>query len=129
GVVNAAGWASKETRLAARQKYGLPQEASLLLFVGNDFVKKGLPALLAALSKLPEKTHLAVVGNSDGVQAMQRLAQLSGLTQRVHFLGSLTNMEPAYQAADVLVHPTLEDSYGMVVLEAMAHGLPVVVSG
>jgi UDP-glucose:(heptosyl)LPS alpha-1,3-glucosyltransferase len=37
-------------------------------------------------------------------------------------------MESAYQAADMLVHPTLEDSYGMVVLEAMAHGLPVVVS-
>jgi glycosyltransferase involved in cell wall biosynthesis len=129
GVANAPGWASAQARLKARDQFGLPQDASVLLFVGNDFVKKGLPTLLAAMSKLPDKTHLAVVGNSDGVQAMQRLAQLSGLTQRVHFLGSLTNMEPAYQAADALVHPTLEDSYGMVVLEAMAHGLPVVVSG
>ncbi|TRZ67344.1 MAG: glycosyltransferase, partial [Comamonadaceae bacterium] len=128
GVANAPGWASKETRQAARQKHGLPQEASLLLFVGNDFVKKGLPTLLSSLKKLPEKTHLVVVGNSEGVQAMQRLAQLNGLTQRVHFLGSLADMESAYQAADLLVHPTLEDSYGMVVLEAMAHGLPVVVS-
>jgi UDP-glucose:(heptosyl)LPS alpha-1,3-glucosyltransferase len=128
GVANAPGWASKEIRLAARQKHGLPQEASLLLFVGNDFVKKGLPTLLSALEKLPEKTHLVIVGNSEGVQAMQRLAQLKGLTQRVHFLGSLADMESAYQAADMLVHPTLEDSYGMVVLEAMAHGLPVVVS-
>jgi UDP-glucose:(heptosyl)LPS alpha-1,3-glucosyltransferase len=38
-------------------------------------------------------------------------------------------MDEAYQAADCLVHPTLEDTYAMVVLEAMAHGLPVVVSG
>jgi glycosyltransferase involved in cell wall biosynthesis len=129
GVANAPGRASDQARLEARNQFGLSQDASVLLFVGNDFVKKGLPTLLAAMSKLPDKTHLAVVGNSDGVQAMQRLAQLSGLTQRVHFLGSLTNMEPAYQAADALVHPTLEDSYGMVVLEAMAHGLPVVVSG
>jgi glycosyltransferase involved in cell wall biosynthesis len=83
---------------------------------------------LSSLKKLPEKTHLVVVGNSEGVQAMQRLEQLAGLTQRVHFLGSLADMESAYQAADMLVHPTLEDSYGMVVLEAMAHGLPVVVS-
>jgi UDP-glucose:(heptosyl)LPS alpha-1,3-glucosyltransferase len=128
GVANAPGWASQEIRLAARQKHGLPQEASLLLFVGNDFVKKGLPTLLSSLKKLPEKTHLVVVGNSEGVQAMQRLEQLAGLTQRVHFLGSLADMESAYQAADMLVHPTLEDSYGMVVLEAMAHGLPVVVS-
>ena len=129
GVANTPGWASEHARLKARNQFSLPKDASVLLFVGNDFVKKGLPALLAALSKLPEKTHLAVVGNSDGVQAMQRLAQHAGLTQRVHFLGSLAAMETAYQSADILVHPTLEDSYGMVVLEAMAHGLPVVVSG
>lgn len=129
GVTNAPGWASEQARLEARIQFGLPQDASVLLFVGNDFVKKGLPALLSALAKLPEHTHLAVVGNSDGAQAMQRLAQHAGLTQRVHFLGSMSAMAPAYQAADALVHPTLEDSYGMVVLEAMAHGLPVVVSG
>ena len=129
GVANAPGRASEQARHEARHQFGLPQDASVLLFVGNDFVKKGLPALLSALAKLPEHTHLAIVGNSDGAQAMQRLAQLAGLTQRVHFLGSLAAMAPAYQAADALVHPTLEDSYGMVVLEAMAHGLPVVVSG
>jgi glycosyltransferase involved in cell wall biosynthesis len=129
GVGATPGWATDAERLAARKKHGLPQDASLLLFVGNDFVKKGLPRLLSALAKLPEQTHLAVVGNYEGVQDITRLAQLAGLTQRVHFLGSLADMETAYQAADVLVHPTLEDSYGMVVLEAMAHGLPVVVSG
>ena len=122
GVGATPGWATDAERQAARKKHGLPQDASLLLFVGNDFVKKGLPALLSALAKLPKKTHLVVVGNSEGVQAIQRLAQLAGLTQRVHFLGSLADMETAYQAADMLVHPTLEDSYGMVVLEAMAHG-------
>jgi glycosyltransferase involved in cell wall biosynthesis len=51
------------------------------------------------------------------------------LAQRVFFLGSLQDVSPAYMAADVLVHPTLEDTFAMVVLEAMAHGLPVVVSG
>jgi UDP-glucose:(heptosyl)LPS alpha-1,3-glucosyltransferase len=49
--------------------------------------------------------------------------------QRVFFLGAQQQMEVAYRAADCLVHPTLQDSYGMVVLEAMAFGLPVVVSG
>ena len=128
GAVQAPGRATDALRFAARDQHGLPQEAFLLLFVGNDFVKKGLSALLSALAKLPEHTHLAVVGNAQGAQAMQRLAHLAGVAQRVHFLGSLTDMESAYQAADALVHPTLEDSYGMVVLEAMAHGLPVVVS-
>ena len=51
-----------------------------------------------------------------------------GLRGRVHFLGQLREVSPLYRAADVLVHPTLEDTFAMVVLEAMAHGLPVVVS-
>jgi glycosyltransferase involved in cell wall biosynthesis len=57
----------------------------------------------------------------------QHVADLS-LGGRVYFLGALTDMNPAYQAADCLVHPTLEDTYAMVVLEAMAHGLPVLAS-
>jgi glycosyltransferase involved in cell wall biosynthesis len=99
-----------------------------LLFVGNDFIKKGLPSLLQALAQLPAQTHLAVVGNAESDSAMRKLAERLGLTARVHFLGSRQDMGLAYRAADVLVHPTLEDAYGMVVLEAMAHGLPVVVS-
>jgi len=51
------------------------------------------------------------------------------LGARVFFLGSLKDVGPAYEAADALVHPTFEDTFAMVVLEAMAHGLPVVVSG
>jgi glycosyltransferase involved in cell wall biosynthesis len=50
------------------------------------------------------------------------------LKERVFFLGAMSNVEPAYQAANCLAHPTLEDTFAMVVLEAMAHGLPVVVS-
>ncbi|MEY4427185.1 MAG: hypothetical protein RL535_1483, partial [Pseudomonadota bacterium] len=47
---------------------------------------------------------------------------------RVRFLGALDSVEQVYQAADCLVHPTLEDTFAMVVLEAMSYGLPVVVS-
>jgi UDP-glucose:(heptosyl)LPS alpha-1,3-glucosyltransferase len=49
--------------------------------------------------------------------------------ERLLFIGPQHDLRLAYQAADVLAHPTLEDTYGMVVLEAMANGLPVVVSG
>ena len=59
----------------------------------------------------------------------EALAQSLGVQTRVHFLGSLADVTPAYQAADALAHPTTEDTYAMVVLEAMAHGLPVLVSG
>ena len=128
GVHAVPGHASEDARHAARQALGLPQGVPLLLFVGNDFVRKGLPTVLEALAQLAPGTHLAVVGKGESQLQMQRMAQGLGLAARVHFVGSLHDMAQAYGAADMLVHPTLEDSYGMVVLEAMAHGLPVIVS-
>jgi glycosyltransferase involved in cell wall biosynthesis len=128
GVQAVPGRASDTQRAQAREQLGLPIEPTVLLFVGNDFVKKGLPALLQALAQLPAQTQLAVVGNGESEPAMRKLTDLLGPTARVHFLGSQRDMGLAYRAADALVHPTLEDAYGMVVLEAMAHGLPVVVS-
>ncbi len=128
GVSEVPGPCSPDVKRAARSVLKLPVDGKGLLFVGNDFRKKGLPALLEAMQQLPSDVWLAVVGQSEQGAAMrQRVADLS-LTGRVHFLGALSDMNPAYQAADCLVHPTLEDTYAMVVLEAMAYGLPVVVS-
>jgi len=128
GVKSVPGRACAAQREQAREQLGLPIEATLLLFVGNDFIKKGLPALLHALTQLPAQTQLVVVGNAESEPAMRKLVERLGLTARVHFLGSQRDMDSAYCAADALVHPTLEDAYGMVVLEAMSYGLPVVVS-
>lgn len=111
-----------------RASLNLPQNVMLALFVGNDYIKKGLPTLLRALAQLPG-IHLAVAGKPTHQSDCQQLAQSLGLNSRVHFLGSLPSVASAYEAADLLVHPTLEDTYAMVVLEAMAYGLPVIVSG
>lgn len=128
GVEAVPGSASAEVLERTRRQLGLPSEATLLLFVGNDLLKKGLPTLLQALVPLPAQMHLAVVGQGEALHALMEQVEHMGLGGRVHFLGSQRDMGLVYRAADVLVHPTLEDSYGMVVLEAMAHGLPVVVS-
>ena len=114
-------------RPGQRHRLGLPLDVPLALFVGNDYEKKGLPALLRALADLPA-LHLAVVGNGAHIPAFRKRAESLGVAERVHFLGSLADVRPAYEAADLLVHPTTEDTYAMVVLEALAHGLPVVVS-
>jgi len=113
---------------AARQRLALPPAGRLLAFVANDYQKKGLPTLLQALCQLPPDVNLAVVGNPASIEKFSRLAMSLGLGSRVHFLGHLKDVSPLYEAADLLVHPTLEDTFAMVVLEAMAHGLPVVVS-
>lgn len=116
-----------DQKVAARQRLGLPLTGWCILFVGNDYRKKGLTTLIAALSQLTPDCYLAVVGNSSHIPVFK--AQAGSLAPRVHFLGSLKQMDDAYTAADCLAHPTLEDTFAMVVLEAMAHGLPVVVSG
>lgn len=113
---------------AARQLLNLPLQGRLLAFVANDYQKKGLSTLLQALILLPPDVQLAVVGNPMYIKLFQEKAKVLGLASRVYFLGHLLNVSPLYVAADVFAHPTTEDTFGMVVLEAMAHGLPVVVT-
>jgi glycosyltransferase involved in cell wall biosynthesis len=112
----------------ARTKLGLPQDKKIILFVGNDYARKGLPALLAAMQGLEANIHAVCVGAVQQIPKFQLMAAELGITQRVHFVGALTDMSLAYRSADLLVHPTLEDAFAMVVLEAMSYGLPVVVS-
>jgi UDP-glucose:(heptosyl)LPS alpha-1,3-glucosyltransferase len=116
-------------RADERRMLALPATGRLLLFVANDYARKGLTTLLAALVTLPRDVHLAVVGHAAQAQRFRELALALGVVERVHFLGSLDGATQAYRAADVLVHPTLDDTFAMVVLEGLAHGLPVVVSG
>jgi glycosyltransferase involved in cell wall biosynthesis len=128
GVVLPASPTDATEQAAARLQLGLPSKGRCLLLVGNDYRKKGLGTLLRVLRDLPGEVVLAVVGNPGQIPVFERQAQAEGVAGRVFFLGSLQDVAPAYRAADCLVHPTLEDTFAMVVLEAMAHGLPVVVS-
>ena len=128
GVVTVPGLADAAQRRAARAQLGLPAQGRCILLVGNDFRKKGLPALLQALPQMPADVYLAVVGNAAQQSLVQVELQASGQAHRVFFLGAMTAVDVAYRAANCLAHPTLEDSFAMVVLEAMSHGLPVVVS-
>ncbi len=128
GVDAAPGPSTPQGKSEARRALGVPDDAPLMLFVGNDFGKKGLKTLLEAIPKLDQHVHLLVIGHSERSSEYEQQAKSLGIGDRVHFQGSRKDMSVAYSAVDMLVHPTLEDSYGMVVLEAMAHGLPVVVS-
>jgi glycosyltransferase involved in cell wall biosynthesis len=115
-------------RLTARNSLKLPLQGRLVLFVANDYAKKGLDTLLVAVAQLGENVSLVVVGKPGAMPKYVQMSAQLGLTARVHFLGPLNEVSPAYWACDCLVHPTQEDTFAMVVLEAMAHGLPVVVS-
>jgi glycosyltransferase involved in cell wall biosynthesis len=116
------------THQQAREALGVPAQGQYIAFIANDYARKGLPTLLKALQGLPD-VRLLVVGNASQIPQFKATTQSLGIYQRVYFLGPLSDVSHVYFAANALAHPTLEDTFAMVVLEAMAHGLPVVVSG
>jgi len=118
---------SNKARL--RQAAHVPTDSFVALFVGNDYGKKGLGPLLQAMSTLPSHVHLLVIGNAAHIAEYSARARALGIEGRVQFVGPVSKVDEYYQMADLLVHPTTEDTFALVVLEAMAHGLPVVVSG
>ena len=129
GIAAVAGAASARERLAARAALGLPLQGRCLLLVGNDLRKKGLLCVIQALALLSDPSaFVAVVGHVGQRAAWEAMARDLDVGSQLYFLGMREDVGVAYNAANILVHPTLEDTYAMVVLEAMSHGLPVIVS-
>ena len=118
----------KQHRADIRAKHGIPEEANLFLFVGSGFERKGVAALLEAMTQLPASACLLLVGRDKRMGKFRRHAEQLGLGGRVVFVGSQPDVRPYYGSADVLVLPTLYDPFPNVVLEAMATGLPVITS-
>jgi len=119
---------SSTEKMQARLDLGLPMQGKCLLWVGNNAMKKGLPTLLEAIAQLPKDIFLVIVGSATPENKWRSQVATLELEDRIYFKGVLDDMTLAYTAADLLVHPTLEDTFGMVVLEAMAHAVPAIVS-
>ena len=119
---------SSTEKMQARLDLELPIEGKCLLWVGNNAIKKGLPTLLGALAGLPKDVFLVLVGSATPENKWRSQVAALGLQDRIYFKGVLDDMTLVYTAADLLVHPTLEDTFGMVVLEAMSHAVPAIVS-
>ena len=118
-------------RQLTRAEYGIPPDGFLLLSVGSGFKTKGLARVLIALAALPqelqEKTRLFVIGKDDA-RRFQRQASRLGISPHVHFLGGRSDVPRFLLAADILLHPAYNENTGTVLLEALASGLPVIVS-
>jgi glycosyltransferase involved in cell wall biosynthesis len=115
-------------RAESRKLLGFSDHEVVLLLIGNDWKKKGLDYLLKALVFLSELfVRVLVVGSDDPRLYETQLANISS-PERVRFLYPSSDVISFYAAADVYVGPSLEDAFGLPILEAMACGLPVIAS-
>ncbi len=129
GVLTPQPDSGGQEREETRATLGLGQEQIVCLLVARNPLRKGLATALAALAQLPDSYRLLVVGGKPSLRDdMRRQLTEQGLQDRVVLVGETSNVEPYYRAADIYVHPTLNDSFGMAPLEAMSYGLPVVLS-
>ncbi|MSQ94965.1 MAG: glycosyltransferase family 1 protein [Gemmataceae bacterium] len=121
-------------RLECREKYGIAPNEVVGLFAAMNYHLKGLEPLLYAIERLFQRPEfvdnrpafrLMVVGKPEA-HVYQRLARKLGIDDVVRFVGFCPEMRNAYFAADFLVHPTFYDPCSLVVLEALACGLPII---
>jgi D-inositol-3-phosphate glycosyltransferase len=121
-------------RAAARQRLGFADDESILLYVGRFDPIKGIDRLLEAAAHLQHipRLRLVIIGG-DGpdtieYQNLQKMTRKLGIQNAVSFIGRIEqeNLPPYYSAADVLVVPSYYESFGLVGLESLACGTPVV---
>ncbi len=119
------------TRAEVRRELGVGADEVVVLFVGYNWERKGVEVLVEALARLRAHSDLPPVsltlvgGRGQAAYESRVVERLAG---RVRFLGSRTDLVRLYGASDVCVLPSLQESFGLPILEAMACGLPAVVS-
>jgi UDP-glucose:(heptosyl)LPS alpha-1,3-glucosyltransferase len=111
-------------RSEIRAQYGIPDDTMVFLYVGD--LRKGASRCIQALSQVDRGMLLLVSRSASG--PFQQIAHEAGVGGRVLFSGPTNQVERIYAAADAFVCPTPYDAFAMVVSEAMASGLPVIVS-
>ncbi|HZE96596.1 MAG TPA: glycosyltransferase family 4 protein [Planctomycetota bacterium] len=107
---------SEEARRLIRSQIGLADADYMLLFVGSGFRRKGLEYAIRAIDRVPS-AKLVVAGEGHATPH-----------PRVVMLGRRTDVSQLYAAADAFIFPTLYDPFPNAVLEAMASGIPAIVS-
>ena len=135
---------SESERKALRKKYLLPEESKILLFVGSVIQRKGVDVLIDAFIRAVREEkdlYLILVGASNKeenpsldeqfIHLLHDVLDKKGLASKVKFIGLIQDRDQLaeiYRAADIFIFPSRNEGLPNVVLEAMACGLPVVVS-
>jgi UDP-glucose:(heptosyl)LPS alpha-1,3-glucosyltransferase len=113
-------------RESARRRFGIPPGAVAALMIAQDFERKGLKPAIEALALVDPKVRLVVAGRDDA-KPYRALAARAGVVYRIDWIGPTDDPAVLYRGADLFVLPTRHDPCSLVVLEALASGVPGVV--
>jgi UDP-glucose:(heptosyl)LPS alpha-1,3-glucosyltransferase len=124
--------ANQYNRQEIRDAFGISESDLLILFVGMNFEVKGLDSLLSAIALLKseydnDQVKVLVIGKGN-TKKYKTLAHKLGIGKQLIFSGVRNDIEKIYPAGDILVMLSKFDTFGMVVTEAMAASLPVIIS-
>lgn len=114
-------------KISLRERYGLPADKHILAFVAADPQKKskGMDLLLGALEKLPSpEDYLLLIAGREG--GLEKIRQCGFAVRHFGYISDQEKMNEFYAMADLLVNPSLYETFGLVNIEAMSCGTPVI---
>lgn len=111
---------------AKRRELGVPEDAVLLLSVGELNNNKNHETVIRAIANMD--VYYIIAGNGDLREHLEHIIATLGLVDRVKLLGFRSDVKELYGAADIFVFPSFREGLPMALMEAMASGLPCVVS-
>ena len=112
-----------------RSKYNISDSEKILTFVGRVAKEKNIELIIESLNYIKSKNvKLLIIGNGPHKNGLEKLAKQKGLKEKVLFLGYLpkTDVISAYKNSEIFVFSSKTETQGLVVVEAMASGLPIV---
>ena len=119
-------------RIYARQQFGLPKDVKVVLTVGSAFVRKGVDRAIDAMAALPKvlssNTWLIAIGEYESNSNIQAYCDKRGIASHCIHVGGRADVADLMVGADVFVHPARSELAGIVLIEAMTAGLPVLVT-
>lgn len=124
-------FAGTDLRREVREQFSIPQDAVLLLSVGELNNGKNHRMAMEAFAKLDKNmndVYYMICGQGRLRRGLLQYAKKLGIDKRVRLVGYLENIAAAYQAADIFVFPSKREGMPVALIEAMASGLPCVVS-
>jgi len=117
--------------LSLKQSFGLPEDAVVGLYAGRLGVEKNVEFLIRTTESIVRRGfpfYLIIVGDGPNRKPLEEMVQEKGLAHRIHFTGYMNRKQliEYYKAADLFLFASTTETQGLVVLEAMAAGTPVV---